>query len=423
MNTNQQKLAVDGGAPVRTNPFPSNMLGASLIGAEELAELTDVVREKSPFRHYGVGNPVKVKTFEDEFCEILGCKYALAVSSGSGALLCAIAAAGLGPGDEVSIPCFAWYTDYCVLVNMGVTPVFADIGDDLNMDPADFERKITKKTKAVLPVHYQGSPAKIEEITRIARAHNLLVIEDCAQALGAEYRGKKLGSYGDMAIASFQTHKMITCGEGGMFFTNNEEFYVRAIRYHDLGFVRPYFEGKLENKALAAKELSFPGLQMRMSELQGAFILAQLRKLNTILTNCRAAHAKLRAVAAKYPRFSVRYAEGDCGLAFIMLMKDKADAERLTNALVAEGIPCGPTSFCCNLMNEYPIKSKAQANPNMPPFGKGCDAEDRVYNPADCPRADGLVERFVAIGIGPLYGSEEVGDIAAALDKVCTALF
>lgn len=423
MGTNLQKLAIDGGTPVRTKPFPSNMLGASLIGAEELAELSDVVREQSPFRFYGVGSPAKVKTFEEEFCAALGCKYALAVSSGSGALLCAVAAAGLGPGDEVIIPSFAWYTDYCVLVNMGVTPVFADIGDNLNMDPADFEKKITPKTKAVIPVHYQGSPAKIEEIVRIARAHNLLVIEDCAQALGGGYHGKKLGSFGDMAIASFQTHKMITCGEGGMFFTNNEEFYVRAVRYHDLGFVRPFFESKLENKALAARELSFPGLQMRMSELQGAFILAQLRKLDTILSSCRAAHAALRAVAAKYPRFSVRYEEGDCGLAFIMLMKDKADAERLTSALVAEGIPCGPTSFCCNLMEEYPIKSKAQANPNMPPFGRGCDAENRVYDPAECPRTDGLVERFVAIGIGPLYGAEEVGDIAAALDKVCSALF
>lgn len=419
-----EKLAIDGGKPVREKPFPSNMLGASLIGAEELAELTDVVREKSPFRHYGVGNPVKVKTFEDTFCEMLGCKYALAVSSGSGALICAIAAAGLGSGDEVIIPSFAWYTDYCVLVNMGVTPVFADIGEDLNMDPIDFEKKITKKTKAVIPVHYQGCPAKIEEIVRIARAHNLIVIEDCAQALGGEYHGKMLGSFGDMAIASFQTHKMITGGEGGMFFTNREEFYVRAVRYHDLGFVRPYFESKLEDKSLAARELSFPGLQMRMSELQGAFLLAQIRKLGIILSVCRAAHKRLRETVSKYGRFGVRFEEGDCGLAFIMLMQNKADAERLTEALVAEGIPCGPTSFCCNLINEYPIKSKAQVNPNMPPFGKGFDGEAVVYDASkDCLHTDGLVERFVAIGLGPLYGEEEVNDIARALEKVCSVLF
>lgn len=418
------QLAINGGTPVRTKPLPSNMLGASLIGQEELNELADVVREKSPFRFYGVGSPTKVKTLEEMFCKELDCKYALAVSSGSAALLCAAAAAGLGAGDEVIIPSFAWFTDYCVLVNLGITPVFADIGTDLDMDPVDFERKITPKTKAVIPVHYQGGPAKIDEITRIAKEHGLIVIEDCAQALGGEYHGKKLGNFGDMAITSFQTHKMITSGEGGMLFTNREDLYVRAIRYHDLGFVRPFFEPKLSNPALAAREQSFAGLQLRMSELQGAFLLAQIRRLGNILCTCRAAHARMRACVQDNPNFSVRYEEGDCGYAFIMLMKDKADAKRLTDALVAEGIPCGPTSFCTNLTREYPIKSKALACPSMPPFGKGYDAETLVYDAErDCPDTDGLVERFVAIGVGPLYGEEEIGDIVRAMDKVVSALF
>lgn len=117
-----KQLAIDGGTPVRTEPFPTNMLGASLIGREELDELADVVREKSPFRFYGIGTPVKVKTLEEMFAQRFGCRYALAVSSGSAALLCAVAAAGLGPGDEVIIPSFAWYTDYCVLTALGVTP-------------------------------------------------------------------------------------------------------------------------------------------------------------------------------------------------------------------------------------------------------------------------------------------------------------
>lgn len=419
-----EKLAIHGGSPVRTTPFPPNMLGASLIGQEELNELADVVREQSPFRHYGMGNPTKVKTLEEMFEKRLGCKYALAVSSGSAALLCAVAAAGLGPGDEVVIPSFAWYTDYCVLVTMGVTPVFADIGDDLNMDPADFERKITPKTKAVIPVHYQGAPARIEEIVRIARAHGILVIEDCAQALGGSYHGRLLGSFGDIAITSFQTHKMITSGEGGMVFTNDEALYVRAIRYHDLGFVRPFFETKLENKSLAAREDSFAGLQLRMSELQGAFLCAQLRRLDHILDTCRSAHKRIREHLAGNPHFSIRYEEGDCGLAFIMLMPEKGVAERFSAAMNAEGIPCGPTSFCCNLVSDYPIRTKAMANPDMPPFGKGFDGESIVYDAAAmCPHTDGYVERFVAIGIGPLYTDREIDDIIAALDKVIAAIF
>ncbi len=419
-----ETLAINGGNPVRTTPFPTHMLGASLIGQEELNELADVVREQSPFRHYGIGSPEKVKKLEEMFEKRLECKYALAVSSGSAALLCAVAAAGLGPGDEVIIPSFAWYTDYCVLVTMGVTPVFADIGDDLNMDPADFERKITPKTKAVIPVHYQGAPAKMDEIVRIARAHDLLIIEDCAQALGGSYHGKLLGSFGDIAITSFQTHKMITSGEGGMLFTNNEEFYVRAIRYHDLGFVRPFFEAKLENKALAARELAFAGLQLRMSELQGAFLCAQLNRLDGILDTCRRAHRRIREHLAGNPHFSIRYEEGDCGLAFIMLMPTKVIAERFSAAMNAEGIPCGPTSFCCNLVSDYPAKTKAMANTNMPPFGKGFDGQNLEYDAMTmCPKTDDYVARFVAIGIGPLYTEKEIDDIIAALDKVIAAIF
>lgn len=418
-----ETLAINGGKPVRTTPFPTHMLGASLIGQEELNELADVVREQSPFRHYGIGSPEKVKKLEEMFEKRLECKYALAVSSGSAALLCAIAAAGLGSGDEVIIPSFAWYTDYCVLVTMGVTPVFADIGDDLNMDPADFERKITPKTKAVIPVHYQGAPAKMDEIVRIARAHDLLIIEDCAQALGGSYHGKLLGSFGDIAITSFQTHKMITSGEGGMLFTNNEELYVRAIRYHDLGFVRPFFEAKLENKALAARELAFAGLQLRMSELQGAFLCAQLNRLDGILDTCRRAHRRIREHLAGNPHFSIRYEEGDCGLAFIMLMPTKEIAERFSAAMNAEGIPCGPTSFCCNLVSDYPAKTKAMANANMPPFGKGFDGQDLEYDAMTmCPKTDDYVARFVAIGIGPLYTEREIDDIIAALDKVIAAI-
>ncbi len=419
-----EKLAIDGGKPVRTAPFPTHVLGASLIGKEELNELTDVVFEKSPFRFYGIGNPVKVKTFEEMFTKRLGCKYALAVSSGSAALLCSIAAIGVGPGDEVIIPSFGWYSDYCVLVAMGVTPVFADIGDDLNIDPIDFERKITKKTRAVIPIHYQGGPAKMDKIVEIARSHNLMIIEDCAQALGGSYQGRLLGSFGDIAITSFQTHKMITSGEGGVLFTNNEEFYVRAIRYHDLGFVRPFFEPGLVNKRLASRAESFAGIQFRMSELQGAFLCAQFRRLDYILDTCRSAQRRIRKHLINNPNFSIRYEEGDCGLAFIMLMPTKEKADQFSAAMNAEGIPCGPTSFCCNLVAEYPIKTKAMVNPNMAPFGRGYDGENIAYDVAAiCPNTDDYVARFVAIGIGPLYKEQEIDDILMAVDKVSSAIF
>ena len=419
-----ERLAIDGGSPVRTAPFPSAMLGASLTGEEELKELADVVREKSPFRHYGIGTPTKVKTVEAELKAQIGTRFALAVSSGSAALQCAVAAAGFGPGDEVIIPAFSWYTDYCVLVNLGVTPVFCDIGEDLDLDPEDFARKITPKTKGVIPVHYQGCPAKMDRIMEIADAHGVTVIEDVAQALGGSFGGRKLGTFGKAAITSFQTHKMITCGEGGMLFTDDEELFARAVRYHDLGSVRPFFAAQLSDPALAAPEQSFAGLQLRMSELQGAYLLAQSRRLPRILETCRRHQRMLIESFSACPGFTIRHVDGECGFAFILLLHSKEEAIRFSAAVTAEGIPCGPTSYCCNLVDQYPIKSKAMFHPAMPPFGKGFDGEDLVWtSEAVCPRTNGLVDRFVAISHGPLYTDDDIADIIHAVDKVCKAMF
>ena len=415
-----EKLAINGGKPVRETPFPTNMLGASLYGEEELKEVADVINNRSPFRFYGIGSPDKVATLEKNVCEKFGVKYALAVSSGTSALSCAVAALGLGPGDEVILPSFAWYSDYCTLVSLGVLPVFADIGEDLNLDPKDFEKKITERTKAVLIVHYQGTPAKMDEIMPIAKAHNLFVIEDCAQAFGGSYKGQRLGTFGDIATVSFQTHKMITSGEGGLIYTNNEDLYIRAVRYHDLGSVRPFFSDKLEHPEKADKKDAIPGLQLRMSELQGAALVAQFRKLDYILDKCRTYHAVLRKyIAENYPNLKVRYEDGDCGIAFIMLMDSKEMADAFNAAMVAEGIPCGPTSFCPNLLENPPISTRAVVHPALPPFGPGCAGENVWYDAkTDCLNTNDMIDRFVAIGIGPTYTDKEIADIIAAFDKV-----
>lgn len=420
MNTVEDTLAIFGGTPVRTEPFPTHMLGASLIGEEELKELEDVVREKSPFRHYGVGNPVKVSTLEAETEAYFSVRYALALSSGSAALLTAIAALGIGPGDEVIIPSFAWYTDYCALVSLGIAPVFADIGDDLNMDPDSVLERISSKTKAIIPVHYQGHPARMDKIMAIAKAHGLFVIEDVAQAYGGSYQGKLLGTFGDIGITSFQTHKLLTCGEGGMLLTNDETLFARAVRFHDLGNLRPAFAQKLKHKELADKKYAFAGQQLRMNELSGAFLLAQMRRLDAILAHCRGIHKRLREAVAPYKKIKVRYKEGDCGIAFIMLMPDAQTAETFSKAMVAEGIPCGPTSFCCNLVSDPLIQSRAMPAAHMAPF-TGEDAP--MFDAASCPNTDGYVARFVAVGIGPQYGEQETLDIIHALEKVCKALF
>lgn len=399
----------------RTKPFPSAMPGASLIGAEELRELEDVVKEQSPFRHYGIGKPVKVSTFEKRFREFFDVRYALAVSSGTAALLCAAAAVGLGPGDEVIIPCFSWYSDYCSLVALGITPVFADIGEDLNIDPDDLERKITEKTKAIIVVHYQGHPADMEKISKIAHVNNLCIIEDCAQALGGTFHGKMLGAFGQIAIASFQTHKILTCGEGGVIWTNREDYYERAVRYHDLGFVRPAFASLMEHPENAAPSRAFAGMQLRMSELQGAFLCAQFERLPMILEKCRKSHRRLAEHVEKNHKdsFSIRFREGDCGIAFIVLAKSKETAERFSKKMNDKGIPCGATSACCNLMEKEPISTTAMPNEKLPPFS----GSNIKYIPSSCPNCNDIVSRVIAIPIGPLYDDQNIDDIIEAFDR------
>lgn len=417
------KLAINGGMPVRTKPFPASMPGASVLGKEEIKEITEVIKEKSPFRFYGIGKPDKVAIFEKKAREKIGARYALAVSSGSSALLCAIAALGLGPGDEVIIPSFSWFSDYCALIPFGVLPVFADVGDDLNLDPVDFEKKVTARTKAVIIVSYQGCPAKMDSLMVIARKHGISVIEDIAQAFGGSYKGKRLGTFGDIAITSFQTHKIITCGEGGLFMTNDEDYFIRAVRYHDLGNVRPFFLNQLKHPEKADEKYSFSGLQLRMSELQGACLIGQLAKLDSILETTRKHHARLRACLASEKRLHVRYEDGDCGNAFIMLANDKDFAKKFSDALVAEGIPCGPTSACSNLLHSKLVADHGMVNALLPPFGIGYAGENVNYDAAyDCQNTDLILSRFVAIGIGPLFTDVDIDDIIKALHKVLSQI-
>jgi 8-amino-3,8-dideoxy-alpha-D-manno-octulosonate transaminase len=405
--------------------FPSKLLGASLIGEEELKELEDVVSQKSPFRFYGIGDPRKVREFEKMVNSYFSVKYSLAVSSGSAALFCATAALGVGPGDEVIMPAFSWYSDFNSIAAMGALPVFADIDESLNLDPKDFEKKITSSTKAVIVIHYQGGPAKMDEILAIARKHNIKVIEDCAQAFGGQYKGKFLGTMGDIAIASFQNNKIITCGEGGILYTNNEEYFVRAVRYHDLGFVRPAFSEQIENKELAAEDISFVGSQFRMSELQGAFILAQFRKLPKLLEECRKKHRKLREFIENSKFLSVRpHFEGDCGITLFIKLPSKEEADNFSKLLEDGGVPVGPTSFCTNIAGKYPVSTKKMVHDDIPPFGKGFAGEKITYAPVDdCPNTNPIADSYVAIGIGPLYTDENIDYIIKVIGEAEKKIF
>lgn len=256
------------------------MPGYEWIGEIEKEHINDVLetgilfRYEFPNERKGV---YKVKEFEDKFAQFTGAVYAQAVTSGSAALKVALSALGIGPGDEVITQGFTFIATFEAIIEAGAVPVPAEIDQTLNLDPVDLEKKITPRTKAVIPVHMLGSPARIQEILDISRRHNLKVIEDTAQALGGGVGGKRLGTWGDMGTFSFDFYKTITTGEGGMVITNDRELYQRASEYADHGHEHN------PNVGRALDGRNFLGFNYRMNELQGAVGLAQLSKLEDII--------------------------------------------------------------------------------------------------------------------------------------------
>lgn len=418
--TSSQDLAVNGGQPVRNKALPAPYLGTSIMGKEELELLTEVIEKKLPFRDYGDGTPHMVNDFELEAIEYFGTKYALATATGSGSFYCALAGLGIGPGDEVIIPSLSWFTDFEAVVMLGATPVFADIDRSIDMDPNDFERKITPKTKAVIVVHYQGATNDMDRFCAIARKHNIKIIEDCAQACGATYKGRKVGSIGDVSCFSFQQNKIMSTGDGGLLLTSDPKVFERAARFHDLGGVREGLSKQLDGKLT---ENEFCSLQFRMNEFTGAVALAQLRKLDShILDITRKYFRRIKnAVIENCPEMKFRQTgddAGDAGIAFFMDMETPAKGNWFRDTLQAEGMHVHPSSGCANLLDSDTIKEKYVAHPAMPPFGPGFDGENVEYSPELCPNTNEITDSMCCVPIVPGYTDADVDDIIAAITKV-----
>ena len=241
-----------------------------------------------------------VAEFERVVAEYTGAKYAVAVSNGTAALHIACLAAGIKEGDEViTTPITFAASSNCALY-CGATPVFADIDPDTyNIDPKDLERKITARTKAIVAVHFTGQPCKMDEIHRIAKKYNLLVIEDAAHALGADYNGKKIGSISDMTTFSFHPVKHITTGEGGMVTTNSEELYEKLVQFRSHGITRDRRFMKKEEGAWYYEQLNL-GFNYRITDIQCALGVSQMKKLDRFVE-------RRREIAARYHK-----ALGDC---------------------------------------------------------------------------------------------------------------
>lgn len=413
----EQRLAIDGGPPVRKDRLGTGPYGPQYYDDEEKQELIEVIDSRNPFRHVGG----KVAQFEREYAKYLGAKYVIGVTSGTTALYAAMAALEIGPGDEVICPAWNWYADYDTIILSGALPVFAEIDESFGIDPDDIERHITPRTKAIIVAHLQGGICEMDRIMAIARKHNIRVLEDFAQCVGGTYKGKHVGTIGDIGINSFQLSKTITSGEGGAVVTNDPVLYERAFRFHDVGNISRCFNETIGRGVLSG----FASCNFRMSELTAAVLRAQLRKLDTICNNLRANARKVKEGIQDLPGIKFRKTgcpDGDLGYAVMIDMGNRQRRDRFLRALRAEGISAIGPAGSVILPADPRVEHKRTIHPEWPSFTSERGRQIQ-YGAASCPKTIDILNRFGGPHIGPKYTDQDIADIIKAVRKVYLAMY
>ncbi|MBA4396632.1 MAG: DegT/DnrJ/EryC1/StrS family aminotransferase [Syntrophus sp. (in: bacteria)] len=400
------------------------MAGAELIGKEEIKEIMDVM-ETGVLMRYGFDKErkgvFKVRQFEQEFAAYCGAKYALGVTSGSCALKVALTAMDICPGDEVIVPAFTFLATYEAVIECGAIPVMADIDATLNIDPASIEKRITPATKAIIPVHMCGSGAHIDKIMDLAGAYQLQVLEDNAQGCGGSFGGKKLGTFGDMGIFSFDYYKTLTTGEGGMVVSDNKRLYDRAEWYHDHGHDHnPKVSRAMEGRTIL-------GFNYRMNELQGALGLAQLRKLDWLIAEQKKNKQTIRDWLAAVDGVQFREIPdpaGDTATFLAFNLPDQGKAAAFQKALGENGVDM--VCFKNNLWHYVPnwehFQAWSTANSQRFPFTNPVYRGQIDYGRHLIPQAEDILGRTLVFGISVKMTEERMAGIKAAIEKAAEAL-
>ena len=371
------------------------------IDASDIAEVIGVL--KSAWITQGP----KIKEFESALCKYTGAKYAVAVSSGTAALHIAVFAAGIEKGDEVITSPLTFAASANCILYCGGKPIFADIKTPTaNIDPAEIVRRINKKTKAVIPVHFAGRPAELEEIRNIAKRHNLIVIEDAAHALGAEYRGSKIGSckHSDMAVFSFHPVKSITTGEGGAILTNSKKLYERLSILRNHGITKDGSRFARRDPRKTGRwyyEQQYLGFNYRITDIQSALGVSQLKKLDGFLKRrgdiARIYDKALSAVSQVELPAREKHVKSAWHL-YPIRIKRAINRKKVFDALRAKGIGAQ--------IHYIPVYT----HPHYQRLG---------YNKGLCPKAEAFYEREISI---PLYPAMKREDIKYVIDVLIKAV-
>ena len=389
------KLAIEGGAPVRTGPFPT----WPVFDEREVAAVTEVVRSGN----WGALTGTQVKAFESEFARFQGARHGLAVVNGTAALEVALRALGLGAGDEVITTPYTFIATPNAALLVGALPVFVDVEPDTYLiDPAQIEAAITPRTRAILPVHLFGCPANMSAIMEIAERHGLAVVEDACQAWGAEWCGRRAGTIGNAGTFSFQASKNLTAGEGGMIVTDDDELAERLWSLHNVG----------RRPGGAWYEHVRVGWNYRMTEWQGAILRVQLDRLPEQMLqrdrNARFLAAGLAQVGPGLRPLAVdervtRHAWHIFALRYEPEAFGGWPRESFVRALTAEGIPCG--------LGYVPLTRS--------PAITAAFAEANAGQPRACPITEQIAGEAIWLTQNLLLGTQaDMEDIVEAIAKI-----
>jgi perosamine synthetase len=402
------KLAIDGGSKVRTTPLPSQ----KDLGDEEIALLTEVIRSGKLNR--GVGD--KVATFEKEFAKFYNVKYGVASTSGTAAIHVAVGALNLDPGSEIIT---APVTDMGTIIPIlfqNCIPIFADLEPDTyNLDPKSIEERITDKTKAIIAVHLTGAPCDMDAIMALAEKYNLYVIEDCSQAYLTKYKGRLVGTIGHMGTFSLQQSKHITTGDGGITITNDDNLGERATLFANKGW--PHY-------GRGGRDYVCFGNNYRMTELQAAVALAQLKKLPKLVE--RRVNVGLRITEGLKKIKGVKPpipGEGNVNTYWFYLTKIDEDyfgvsTAQFAKALTAEGISTGAgyigkPIYEYDLLKNMKIYGDSGCPFNCPLYGK-----EVKYERGICPQTEENLPKLMQVRISEFFTDEDADDVIKAFEKV-----
>ncbi len=385
------------------------------IGKEEIDAVARAINSKDFFKCNGSGQ--EVFNFENELKEYMGVEHCVLMSSGFGALTSALIGLGIGPGDEVIVPAYTYIATALAVTAVGAIPVIVEADEALTIDVKEVEKKITKATKAVMPVHIQGFPCDMDALVALAEKYNIAIVEDACQADGGTYKGRFLGTIGDAGAFSFNYYKVITAGEGGALVTNNKKIFERGLIYHDASAVA-FFGNQLDGNS----EPVFGGTEFRVSDITGAIMREQLKKLPSIIEDLgKNRNALIEALCEKATVIPSHDENGGCPTTLALRFDSAEKTEDFANKCGENGlsivIPINTGKHIYTNWTQI-MEKRGAIHPAMDPFKmKENEGLQMDYTMDMCPKTLDYLARTAYIAVDPDWSADDIAKFAEIINN------